>query len=233
MDLKLLGRALWRFKWLVLLGIVAAVGLTFISTFRVDKNGKLSYRQGEKWASYAQIFVTQQGFPWGALQPPATTDSGRFVSLALLYSSLADSDPVKQLMAKMGPPIPGQIQAAAVLTSAGSSDALPIISIAGIAGTEKQSLALTGRAADALVSYIRSEQAANQIRDNNRVVVQIIKEPGQPTLLAGRSKAVPAMVFLAVLTVVVAMVLVLENLRPRIRRVDAVDDSLARQKLSA
>lgn len=232
MELGLLGRAVWRFKWLVLIGIVLAVGLAFISTVRVSSSGKLSYRQAERWASYSQIFVTQRGFPWGQLRPSGTTDSGRFVSLALLYSSFANSDPVKQLMKKMGPPIVGQVESAAILTSPGSSDALPIISIAGMAATKRDSLALTGRASTALVRYIREQQAANGIPDNDRVVVQIIEQPGRATLLSGRSKTVPIMVFLAVLTVVLAMALVLENVRPRMRAV-AADGTFARQKLSA
>jgi hypothetical protein len=154
------------------------------------------------------------------------------VSLALLYSSFANSDPVKQIMNKMGPPIVGQIESAALLTAPGSSDALPIISIAGMAATKSDSLALTGRAAGALVRYIRAQQAANAIPDTDRVVVQIIERPGRATLLTGRSKTVPIMVFLAVMTVFFALVLVLENVRPRVRAV-AVDGSLARQKLSA
>jgi hypothetical protein len=234
MDLKLLGSAMWRFKWLVVLGVIAAAGLAVISTVRITTDGKVSYRQGEKWASYSRIFVTQRGFPWGQLAPTSTADSGRFVSLALLYSSFANSDPVKRLMLKMGPPIPGQIESAAVLTSAGSSDALPIISIAGLAATQRDSLQLTARATTALVAYIRGQQAANDIPDDDRVVVQVIEAPGRSTLLAGRSKTVPAMVFLAVLTVVLALVLVLENLRPRVRAVGrAADEPLARPKLSA
>jgi hypothetical protein len=121
------------------------------------------------------------------------------------------------------------------LTSAGSSDALPIISIAGMAATKQDSLNLTGRAATALVTYIRSQQAVNKISDDDRVVVQVIAKPGRATLLTGRSKTVPIMVFLAAMTLVLAMVLVLENLRPRVRAVErpAVDGSLARTKLSA
>lgn len=221
MNLKLLGRALWRFKWITAIGLVAAIGLMFISTFKFT-NGKLSYRQGEQVASYSQIFVTQQGFPWGALSAPAASENGRLTSLALIYANLADSDPVKRLMAKMGPPIPGaQIQAAALTTSPGSTDALPIISIAGIAGSSQDSLELTTRDTDALVAYIRGQQARNGIRDDNRVVVQVIKQPGQVTVLKGRSKTVPVMVFLAVITLVIAVVLVLENMRPRIRKVDS------------
>lgn len=220
MDMKLLGRALWRFKWITTAGLVLAFGLTFITTFTV-RNGHLAYRASAKWVSYSQVFVTQQGFPWGALKAPASSESGRLTSLALVYANLADSDPVKQLVTEMGPPIPHtEVQAAALTTSPGSTDALPIISIAGMAASKQDSLEFTGRITKALVKFIRTQQAENGIRDENRVVVQVIKQPGEPTVLKGRSKTVPVMVFIAMLTLVIAMVLVLENLRPRIRRVE-------------
>jgi hypothetical protein len=238
MDVGLLGRVIWRFRWIVLAGFVLAVLLTFVSTVRIGSNGKLAYRQQDKWASYAQVFVTQQGFPWGRLQPTTSVDSSRFVSLAILYSSFVTSDPVKRLMRAAGPHIPGEVQAAAVMSSPGSQDALPIISIAGIAATKDASLALTGRATTALVKYIRVQQNANEIGPQNRVIVQIIQSPGRSTLLAGRSTTVPIMVFLAVLTLVMAIVFVLENLRPRVREVEvervATEGSRARRpKLTA
>ena len=235
MDLGLLGRVVWRFKWIVLAGFVLAILLTFVATFRISGKGTVSYRQQDKWASYAQVFVTQQGFPWGRLRPAGSVDSSRFVSLAILYSGFVTSDPVKHLMREMGPPIPGEVQSAAIPTSPGSTDDLPIISVAGIAATRDASLRLTNRATNALVQYVRAQQSANGINPADRVVVQIIQSPGRTTLLAGRSKTVPIMVFLAVLTLVMAIVFVLENLRPRVREVErpATDESRARPKLSA
>ncbi len=235
MDIGLLGRVVWRFKWIVVVGLVLAILLTILATFRVGTNGTLSYRQQDKWASYSQVFVTQEGFPWGRLRPAGSVDTSRFVSLAILYSGFVTSDPVKRLIREKGPTIPGQVQAAAIPSSPGSQDFLPIISVAGIAATKDASVRLTRRATNALVDYIRAQQSANGIRPSDRVVVQVIQGPGRTTLLAGRSKTVPIMVFLAVLTLVMAIVFVLENLRPRVREVGlpASDESRARPKLSA
>jgi hypothetical protein len=237
LDLNHLGRVVWRFKWIVLLGLILAFGLTFLAMFRVTRDGKISYRQSQQWASYSQIFVTQSGFPWGQLRPTGPNDSGRFVSLALIYAGLVDSDPVRQLMAKMGPPIVGgSVQASALLTAPGSSDALPIISIAGLATSKEDSVTLTSRATTALVQYIRAQQASSGTTAANRVIPQVIQTAGSSRVLAGRSKTVPVMVFIAVLTLVLAFVFVLENVRPRVRALEtppASTQSRVSQKLTA
>ena len=79
------------------------------------------------------LLAAQQGFPSGRIRVATSVDSSRFVALALLYAGFANSDPVKQLMRGMGTPIAGQIESTAVLSSTGGTDALPIISVAGIA----------------------------------------------------------------------------------------------------
>src|SRR3954454_19316856 len=121
MDLPLYMRVLWRFKWLVIFGFLAAIALSVFAVARVDtSNGfKLSYRQSPEYSVQSTLFVTQQGFPWGYAAPDqqpqsAATqakvlggqqfaDPSRFPSLAALYAYFAMSDPVKELMRKTGP----------------------------------------------------------------------------------------------------------------------------------
>ena len=236
MDLGAMGRVFWRFKYLMILGLLLACGLAFISAARVNTSTwKVSYRGKQQWASYTKVFVTQKGFPWGAVNAPSTTDPTRFTSLALIYANLINGDAVTQRMNADGK-LPGTVEAAALLTSPGSSDALPIISIAGLSDTREHSLELAGRATTALIGYVDALQKQNAIPEDNRVWLQQIQSPGQAKLLAGRSKTVPVMVFLAVLIAVVALVLVLENVRPRVRAVEEnpeTDDARARPRLSA
>ena len=66
-DFRLYARVIWRFKWVVMLGLIVAVGLAGLSVVKVGKGGKIAYRQAELWASTARLGVTQQGFPWGRL----------------------------------------------------------------------------------------------------------------------------------------------------------------------
>ena len=61
MDMQLYARVLWRWKLVVVLGLLVAVALTFLSIYRVPSNGHLSARKHSEYVSYATLFVTQTG----------------------------------------------------------------------------------------------------------------------------------------------------------------------------
>jgi hypothetical protein len=234
MDLQLYARVMWRFRLLVALGVLLAAGLAVLSMARISTDGKISYRQSEQWVSYSRFFVTEQGFPWGRLSLSGSADPSRFANLALIYANFADTDEVKQLIRKQGPPIRGHIEAAAVLASQSGTDALPIVSVAGIAESKRDSLELTRRGTNALLAYIRNNQHSSDIPDNDRIMVQVIQAPGKSKLIAGRSKTMPIVVFLGVLSVAIGLAFVLENLRPRARVLADSENALPqRRHLSA
>ena len=236
--MQLYARVLLRWWPVVLIGLLVAVALTFLSIFRVDTNtGRLSARKATQYVSYATLFVTQQGFPSGrlglapAVEPgsnattPTTTapqpetqlaDLSRLTSLAILYSHLASSDPVRAIMARQGP-ITGTIEAAALPATQNSSDVLPIISIAAITDSRDGAITLAGRASSALVSYIEQEQAQNGIPTLDRVKLTTLNHPDQAKVFAKPSTTLPVAVFLTVLIATIGMAFILENLRPRIR----------------
>ena len=146
-----------------------------LSVVRVDGDG-IRYRQSEKWASYARIFVTEQGFPWGRLQTSGTVDPGRFAGLAVLYANLADSDPVKRLVRQQEPRIRGTYEAAALFTPTNDrsrSSALPVSPRQS--GTRSSSRI---RCPSALLKFIRDQQAQNAIPEKDRVVVQLVQRAG-------------------------------------------------------
>ena len=157
MDMQLYARVLWRWKIVVVIGLLVAIGLTFLSIYKVPRNGQLTARKHSEYVSYATLFVTQKGFPSGRLgltpvttpgstntqaqaqtTPQASTaqiaDLSRLTSLAIIYSHLATSDPVRVIMARSGP-VKGTLQAAALPAAPGSSEDLPLISIAAITDT--------------------------------------------------------------------------------------------------
>src|SRR6478672_2864771 len=114
MDLGLYARVIWRFKFLVVAGVVLAAVLAFLSYVRVSPDGTIRYRDSQKWVSYARLGVGEAGFPQGALSTTgAKADTARLASLAILYSNYADSDPVTALMRRSGP-VNGAIQVAPV-----------------------------------------------------------------------------------------------------------------------
>jgi len=226
-DLSLFLRVIWSRKWIMACGLVLAGMLAFLSFVRIDLHGKnhFKYRQDQQWASYTTLFVTQHGFPWGTLGTTTdvggasathATDPSRFISLALIYSQLIPTDAVRQIMLRQGP-IKGSIQAAALTDPSNTNDALPLISIAGIAKTPGDATTLVDRATSAFLAYLSRQQSSAGTPPNQRVVVQVINKPGRPKLLQDRSTTLPIVVFATMLLASIALCFILENLRPRVR----------------
>jgi hypothetical protein len=227
MDLPLYWRVVKRFRWLVAGGAVLGALLAFLAVARVNSHG-VSWRQQPEYLSYSQVFVTQRGFPWGRLgvtdqsvtgatlpsgQSSQVADPGRLTSLAVVYSELVTSDAVRREMHKFKPPV-GKLEAAPVLDVTGH-DPLPIVSIAGFSDTPQRAMKLAGSAAQGLVDYVAKQQRQNGIPVKDRVDLSIVVKADHAQLEQGRSIAMPAIVFLAVLGAAAALALVLENARPR------------------
>lgn len=236
MDLRLLGRVVWRFKWIVATGLILAIALAVLSTARVSFAGgmpKLTYRKAEVWQSQTALLITQQGFPWGRTFAPATgadttpttttasgvtyLEAGGFANLASLYARLASSDAVRAGMRLA----PGESVSAAPVVDT-TNHALPIVGILGLAPSPAQAIAVSVQAARAFQRYIDAQQTAAHIPSGQRVVLQVINEVGQVQLLAGRKKTLPIVTFVGVLLATLVLAFVLENARPRVRVASAL-----------
>lgn len=212
MDLVLFLRVLKRFSYLLIPGLILA-GVLGYSEYRHTSKSK-------QWVSYGKVFVTQSGFPWGSLgsSQSAQSDQVRLTSLAILYSQLATSDSVQTLVAPEER-VRGSFQVAPVLTQQESGEALPLISIAAIDDSPQSAVALARSEITALLTFIRSQQARNDIPLKQRVILQVVQKPTlkDAKVFSNPSKAVPIVIFLTVLMAVIALSFILENLRPRAR----------------
>lgn len=247
MDLPLYLRVLWRFRLLVALGTAIALLLALMVTVKFSASSPhFSYRQNQTYSSEARVFVTQQGFPWGYAAPPTVpttpatdaataataakllgtkqfADPTRFPSLAVLYAYLAMGDPVKKIMLRHGP-VKGKIIASPVIsTQSGYGTTLPLVAISGTGTTKRAAVALTIRATNAFRRFLAEQQASNKIPPQNRVLLNVISKAEPPTLVKGRSKTLPLVVFITVILAVLGLVFMLENMRPRVRTVPADD----------
>jgi len=123
MDLALYARVLWRFKFLVIAGFIAAVVLATLSFAKISFAGgtpKLTYRKAETWASYSRVLITQPGFSFGSIsasQNAVATLGG----LTGFYSQLMYSRAVQQ---RIGYKYPGPSPPARSRTARGPT-ALP------------------------------------------------------------------------------------------------------------
>jgi hypothetical protein len=246
-DLPLYLRVIWRFRLLVALGTSIALMLAVLTVVRVSPSSPhFAYRQSQQFSSESKVFVTQQGFPWGYASPPTVTttpqvdaaaeakllgpkqfaDPTRFPSLAVLYAYLATSDPVKRIMLRSGP-IDGAIVAApVVVTQSGYGTTLPLVAIAATSNTPRRARALVIRATNAFRQFLETQQADNLIPSKNRVLLTVLARGDTPQLVKGRSKTLPLVVFITIITAVVGLAFLLENMRPRVRPVSA--DGVAR-----
>jgi hypothetical protein len=239
MDLQLLLRVLWRFRVIVGCGLVLAFALAFLSYVKVNPSGdpKLSYRENEQWESLSTLFVTSRGFPWGSIGNPAeqaaadaaaaadgaepeeevqgnALDPVHLTALAALYVRLATSDPVLKEMRKP-PAKEGTLQAFPVeSTDTGRGEPLPMVTLSAIGVSREQAVALAREHARAFVDYIEREQRRANIPLDERVVIEVVRQPGEPTLLQARKKTRPMVVFVAVMIAVMGLAFALENLRP-------------------
>jgi hypothetical protein len=236
-DLHLYFRVLWRFRLLVAAGILFATLLAFFSFVRLSfEDGKPTfvYRETERWTSRAVLLVTEPDFPLGRAVfkediPPAASSrvqeiipkfapSSRFIELATVYAQLATSDQVKRIIRRDGP-MSGVIEAVPLIATNGTDAALPMISIGAIATTPQGAVRLAARATDAFSQYLETEQNRTAIPAEERVVLSVIQRPSRVELLNGRSKTLPAVVFITVLLAFLGLAFILENLRPRVRPV--------------
>jgi hypothetical protein len=236
MDLHLYVRVLWRFRILVLAGLVLALVLTFFSIAKLDAGSTppVKYRENEKWVSVATLLVTESGFPLGRSVfeeevPPVSTDkpqkvtpkfapSGRFIELANTYALLVTGDAVREIMLRDGP-VRGGIEAVPLVSSSDAS--LPLVAIRGIATSPEGAVVVAQRATAAFQEFLDTEQDRRSIPAEQRVVLTEVQHPSAETtvLLEGRSKTLPIVIFLTVMLAVVGLAFVLENLRPRVRPV--------------
>ena len=222
MDLSLYGRVIWRFRWLVALGLILAIALSVLSIAKVSSHG-LSYRKHEIWQSSTTVLLTQHGFIWGrAVVPPsqagATSGPGWLSGLTELYAQFANSDQVRALMLRDGASKNWTITAAPVIPS-GSSSALPVIALAGLAYTPAGAVQATLVGRTAFLQYVKSQQAQAAIPNNERVDLQVLQNVTPPVVVQPRKKTLPIVIFLAVISATIGLAFILENARPRVKPV--------------
>ena len=230
MDLTLFFRVIWRYRILVMTGLLVAVLAAFLAMVRISPGGSpaLSLRGEKSYASYTTLFVTQTGFPWGRLDAGSDTSvesSGRLAGLATLYSKLADSDPVNELNKAALPATGWSIESAPVLDGAGLASPLPLVRIAALGTSAELARKTAATAAASLQAYVTGRQKANNIPDSDRVVLQLIKGPETPVLIHGRSYTPPIIAFLLISMITLALPFLLDNIRRSLAAARAGDET--------
>jgi hypothetical protein len=228
MELSRHAQVLWRFKVIIVAGVIAGLVLAAGTLFNVSSSG-LEWREQLEYKSSSTLFVTQPGFPWGRANLPTAGDGGtpatatapdqnfaepaRFAGLASIYSFLVRGEQVRELI----PGRPGDDQIAAepfVSSTNGNSDTLPLIGLVTTAKTPAAAQRLNADSITALKTYISRQQRASRTVPAQRAVIQVLNPPSAGTVAKGRSLTGAIVVFLLCVIGAVALAYVLENLRP-------------------
>jgi capsular polysaccharide biosynthesis protein len=237
MDLGLFLRVIWRFRVVVTIGLIFAMALAFLSFVKVSFNGgspSFTYRASEEWRSDAKLFVTQPGFPWGQTiteylpsspdsSAPAVpiADPGRLSTLTALYAELANSDEVRRLMLRDYRPdaVEDDVVKVTAVPAPQYSTILPLLKIEATSDSPSNAVALANRASQAFRTWLERRQNAAQISGDRRVLLDVVNRASEPVRVSGRGRTLPIVVFLTVMTAILGLVFILENLRPRIHTI--------------
>jgi hypothetical protein len=234
-DLGLLAGVLWRSKFMVLFGLLAACALAVLAMAKPEMhNGRptLVYRQQVLYERDITLLVTQVGFPEGrtVYQASPTTspkgrtilpkfaDPSRFADLAVLYAELAMSDNVQRAIlqdsAGATPPVPGAVLAAAVPNPSGVGY-LPLLRLTGISTSPAEATQLAQRASTVFTQYLERQQKSAGTPVGQRVELAQLSTSPIPTVYQGRKsvRSIFAFFLLAMLTIAAAFIR--ENLRQR------------------
>jgi hypothetical protein len=238
MDLQLYFRVLWRFRLIILAGLLLAIVLATISLAKVtwaDGSVKFTYRSPVYYQSQATIFVTQRGYPWGRSVFPSQpetgrsgvvtsnyADPGRLAYLASVYAQLGTSDAVRTVMRKDGP-LRGKIAATPGFDERNGAYQ-PYVYVSAIATDGALAVELANRAATAIRTVVRTQQLNADIPANQQVALDFFSGARPPSVVAPRKKTLPIVMFLTVMLITVGLAFVLENIRPRALRIERVPD---------
>jgi hypothetical protein len=205
MDLRRVAHIV-RKHWIVAsIGFVLACGLGVATYLASPKT---------KYSSTATLFVTEPGFPFaspasGAVYP---NQLGNFTNLAYLYAQIAQSDQIRRAI---NAPL-NSITANVVTSGAFSTGTpLPFLDISAQGKSPSDSQRLAEAATAALRTYIISGEAASHAPRSARVTLQQINAPAPGQAVHQRTRVVllPAVVFLTVLLLTLALIFILENAR--------------------
>jgi hypothetical protein len=239
MDLRNHLRVWWRWRRLLSLGLLLAVALGTLASFKPVLNGitpDIQWRKEAVYTSNARLFVTQRGFPWGRATLPGTQPGAaalpkgsldfaapdRFANLAIVYAYIAQSEQVRALIG------PGTLADQIVVTPQflNTGDPLPLLTLETKGKTPVAAQALNIATIKALREYLDREANQNAVPADQRVQVQVLNPPPLGAISDGRSPILSAVALVLMLVLTFTAVYILENLFPtvgvRLREYDDV-----------
>ncbi len=229
MDLPLYGKALWTYKWLLLVGVVAAVAAALFSGYRIQ-DGHLQSRSAASYSANTTVLLTNENSIFRAVEPgqavqtglsaPQQTDLGR---VAQIYAYYATGDQIRaDVQARIGALGSGDDLTALQRTappgadiSTTGRDNLPVLTIIGKASSAARAQLISRQATASFEAYVTQRQDVAKIPAAQRIGLTVLSQ--QTAVAAKSSNPLVGVVVVGagVLLIFVVVIFGLFNIRRR------------------
>ncbi|GAA4183194.1 hypothetical protein GCM10022288_02200 [Gryllotalpicola kribbensis] len=240
MDVPHYLRVLWRYKWLLLVGLVVAAMAALVAGFTLV-DGKLVSRTTQQYtaattimlgSSDQSIYTDQQVGPTQA--PGQSVQQTNLAQTAVVYAYLISGDTIRQQVeASLGAfgPDDGLTAVSRTTQPAGSEQfpgkyTLPMINVVGESDSASRAEKISRTAAEQFQTYVLRQQNAAKVAAADRIQLTTITD-GAAEAAEGSNPAIPIVITGAgVMLVFIALAFVLYNValsreRARARRARA------------
>jgi capsular polysaccharide biosynthesis protein len=236
-------RALARFWWLVLAGIILG-GAVAVAVYKLEAKPKYtattSLFVNSPNAPYLRTQQTPAGTPTGPAsknsQPPAKSsaaqsapDTATLVNAANTYPLLIQSDQIARVRNAHYGTLRGTVTANALNATTNSygvfrPSPLPVIQVKATANSASGAEKLADATVGAFQLWLRSQQTTHGIPPSERISVQQLSVPAVTTT-GGRSKGLPLFLGVIVLLALCGLAIMLDHQRPATRESTRADEA--------
>lgn len=222
-------QVLWNYKWLLAFGLLVAIVAGFFAGFAIV-NGQVESRAVRSFSAGTTVLVTspsdtlyQAQVPGREIQEGVTAPEPLDLSQsAQIYAYIVTGARIRDAVeAEVGAldddtetitAIRRTTQPAGDERFPGSLK-LPVLEIVGTGATEARAEDISAAATTAFLTYVTDEQAAKQIAEENRVMLEVLKE-GKAVEAETSNPAIPVVVTgVAVFLAFVALAFIIAGLR--------------------
>jgi hypothetical protein len=222
-------QVLWNYKWLLAFGLLVAIVAGFFAGFAIV-NGQVESRAVRSFSAGTTVLVTspsdtlyQAQVPGREIQEGITAPEPLDLSQsAQIYAYIVTGARIRDAVEAEVGALDDDTEAITAIrrTTQPAGDErfpgslkLPVLEIVGTGATEDRAEEISAAATAAFLTYVTDEQAAKQIAEENRVMLEVLKEGGAVEAETS-NPAIPVVVTaVAVFLAFVALAFILAGIR--------------------
>jgi capsular polysaccharide biosynthesis protein len=235
--------ALKRFWWVLVIGLLFAMFAALSARFTVsffppslEEKEEISYTAEARllvnsasnphFRSKETTFVEAAPLPGSEDQDQPrmvpfsqAPDVNIIIRNANTYPFIIESDRVAEYRREKFGQLPGTVSAigatSVVTANRVELSEIPVIRLVAVAGSPDDAIALADKTGKAFIGWLREEQDADDIRPDDRMVVEQLTIPQGAVASEGPSTTLPILVFVVVFAAFCVLAILLDRLVPR------------------